>query len=571
MSNFKFKMAEEKTALLIININKFFETLNDEKIFSIIEEFNTKLSEVQKKLKLEIAFVGQYSAGKSTIISCLTGNKEINIGQDITTDKVNLYPWDKVLLVDTPGIHAGRPDHDKISLEYMNNADLLVYVITTQGFSSEVAKDFKKIAFEENRFNKMMLVINKSSQGNKNISLNNWIFDALKVTEPKTADDLYLSVIDSKDFLESLKIDNVVDREELVKYSGFNDFIKNLDSFIFDKRILGRLTTPLNLIEAYLNKVINQLTAGNEDTINLLELLDRKQFRLTESKKNITETVNGHIDKLVSNIKKEANKIANLIEKDGSKDILDSEYKNSIDYLKNSVDDTNKVIETSIENEFSSLQYELDILMKSELAQTLLNQESIKVTFNTDIEIKTFDKTKLESSVDILNNMSRFAEGFAVNKKAADLGLEGLKKAAGSDAHKVVYNVGKFFGHNFKPYEAVKYADKISKIGSLFGKIAIALPFLVAGYEVYAENKYEIKIKEERQKVRQSYDEIANHIKTSFQEQFILFLKESYDIELNNNTKIIKGIRDSKKQNITEVKIIEDLLCETNNILEILN
>ena len=81
------------------------------------------------------------------------------------------------------------------------------------------------------------------------------------------------------------------------------------------------------------------------------------------------------------------NKIANLIEKDGDKKILESESKNSIENLKTLTDDINKKIERSIEIEFSQLQVELDILMQSELAQILINQESIKVTFNTDIEI----------------------------------------------------------------------------------------------------------------------------------------------------------------------------------------
>lgn len=37
--------------------------------------------------------------------------------------------------------------------------------------------------------------------------------------------------------------------------------------------------------------------------------------------------------------------------------------------------------------------------MQSELAQTLINQESIKVIFNTDIEINGLDKTKVKSGI----------------------------------------------------------------------------------------------------------------------------------------------------------------------------
>lgn len=571
MNEIKFKVAEEKTTQLFKNIKRSLGEIQNDEIIFIVDEFKNKLSDLQQKIKLEIAFVGQYSAGKSTIISAISENKDIKIGQDITTDIPQAYSWGNLLLVDTPGIYAGRPEHDKVSIEYMNKADLLVYVITSQGFTSETAKNFRKLAFVENRIDKIMLVINKSSQGDKEASLKNWISDALKVTEPKTADDLFLCVIDAKDYLEALEIEDQEDRSELIEYSGYNYFLENLNAFISQKGILGRLITPLNLIQDYLNRIINQLTAGNEDTKNLLELLNRKHFRLIESKKNITNVINGHIDTVVSNVKKEGNKIANLIEKDGDKEILESESKNSIENLKTLTDDINKKIEHSIESEFSQLKIELDILMQTELAQTLLDQESIKVNFNTDIEINGIDKTKVKSGVDILNNVSRFAEGFAINKDAVGAGAKGLKAVSGSDAHAVIYNVGKFFGHNFKPYEAVKYADKVAKVGSIVGKVAVVLPFLVAAYEEYAESKYADKIKEERQKIRQSYDEIANDIKTSFQKQFDAFVAESYDMELSNTMKIIQGIRNSDKLKDNEVTDIQNLLNESNSILKELN
>ncbi len=568
MNGFKFKVVEEKTTQLIENINHTIGDIHNKEVIFIIDELKNKLSDLQQKIKLEIAFIGQYSAGKSTIISAISGNKNIKIGQDITTDAPQAYTWGNLVIVDTPGIYAGRPEHDKASIEYMNKADLLVYVITSQGFTSETAENFRKLTISENRINKTMLVINKSSQGDKEAHLKNWISDALKVTEPKTADDLFLCVIDAKDYLEALEIDDQDDKNELIEYSGFNYFIKNLNDFISQKGIYGRLITPLNLIETYLNRIINQLTAGNEDTKNLLELLNRKHFRLIESKKNITDVVNGHFDSIVSNIKKEGNKIANLIEKDGDKEILESENKNSIEHIKTFTDEINKKIEHSIESEFSQLKVELDILMQSELAQTLLNQESVKVNFNTDIEIKGIDTAKVESGVDILNNVSRFAEGFAINKDAVSAGAKGLKAVSGSDAHTVIYNVGKFFGHNFKPYEAVKYADKFAKVGSIIGKVAIVLPFLIAGYEEYAESKYAEKIKIERQKVREAYDEIASNIKSSFQQQFDKLLNESYDIELNNTSKMIEAIRDSEKLKDKKVLSIQDLLSKSIILLK---
>src|SRR5659263_360122 len=67
------------------------------------------LEEAGKSDLLKVVFVGQYSAGKSTIISALTGNRNIKIDADIATDKTTDYPWNGILLTDTPGLWTERP------------------------------------------------------------------------------------------------------------------------------------------------------------------------------------------------------------------------------------------------------------------------------------------------------------------------------------------------------------------------------------------------------------------------------------------------------------------------------
>ena len=80
---------------------------------------------------LRIAVCGQYSAGKSTLVQALTDDQTIKIGQDITTDKVQEYNWNGLKIADTPGICAGRQDHDALSKEYIRKADLLIVAGTS--------------------------------------------------------------------------------------------------------------------------------------------------------------------------------------------------------------------------------------------------------------------------------------------------------------------------------------------------------------------------------------------------------------------------------------------------------
>ena len=81
-----------------------------------------KLEADLKKLgdeeRLKIAFVGQHNAGKSTIISALTGNRQIKISNNVETDVPEDYRWEGVLLTDTPGLYAGKKEeHDALTLQ----------------------------------------------------------------------------------------------------------------------------------------------------------------------------------------------------------------------------------------------------------------------------------------------------------------------------------------------------------------------------------------------------------------------------------------------------------------------
>ena len=119
---------------------------------------------------LNIVFVGQYSAGKSTIIRMLTGRNDIAVGAGITTERTNSYDWNGMVITDTPGIHTEqRPDHDEISYRAIAAADILIFVVTSQMFDANIAAHFRKLAIDNDKANEMILVVNKmqmTAEGN---------------------------------------------------------------------------------------------------------------------------------------------------------------------------------------------------------------------------------------------------------------------------------------------------------------------------------------------------------------------------------------------------------------------
>ena len=141
MQEIRFAETREK----IVDVAKQVQELADYAFLrDPVTDFLRVFDEKRKETRLHVAVCGAYSSGKSTLVSFLTGRKDIKIGQGIVTDRAAEYECDDWTIVDTPGICAGRPQHDDISLKYMERADLLIYMIPAKGFSPEVEKNFKE-------------------------------------------------------------------------------------------------------------------------------------------------------------------------------------------------------------------------------------------------------------------------------------------------------------------------------------------------------------------------------------------------------------------------------------------
>ena len=128
------------------------------------------LSELQESVDsdsmINIVFVGQYSAGKSSIIKMLTKNEGIEVGAAITTQQYTPYVWNGMYIVDTPGIQTGiREDHDAITAEAIQKSDLIVFVITNELFNPTILRYFNKLAYDMGKGKQMILAINKMSRG----------------------------------------------------------------------------------------------------------------------------------------------------------------------------------------------------------------------------------------------------------------------------------------------------------------------------------------------------------------------------------------------------------------------
>jgi tRNA U34 5-carboxymethylaminomethyl modifying GTPase MnmE/TrmE len=234
--------------------------------------------------QLTVALIGQYNAGKSMLIKALTGRSDIKIDSDICTDQIKAYDWHGIELIDTPGIHAGRSDHDSITYEAIDRADLLMFVITNELFNNCIGTHFRRLAFDRQKGQELMLVVNKMSQDPGGAAQK--LKDITRVIEPKSAQDLYVTFTDAESYLDAQTADPD-DKRELIELSGMESLVGNMNRFVTDRGLLARLTTPVFEIRRIADQIVNYFAVDQVEERMALELLYRKREILVLSRSRL--------------------------------------------------------------------------------------------------------------------------------------------------------------------------------------------------------------------------------------------------------------------------------------------
>ena len=300
---------------------------DDEKINDLINDVPEPVTSDNNGAALTVAFVGQYNAGKSTIISALTEKQDIPIDADVCTDTVTAYDWQGVQLLDTPGIHAGYADHDDLTYRTIDRADLLVFVITSELFDDVIGNHFRDLAFERNKAKEILLVVNKMGMdpGTPDVKLP----DIAKVLKPLPPEDFGTVFIDAKTHLEALEETDTEDRKDLFDIADFDQFVTTLNTYVRDRRFMGRLTTPLFGIRSLARQAEAFLTADMPEERAALELLNRKQGLFQSSRARLRETLRGLVSAAVTDITTYGDEIAESIDPESTEESVRAEHQHA--------------------------------------------------------------------------------------------------------------------------------------------------------------------------------------------------------------------------------------------------
>lgn len=534
---FNFKVLNDK----VMNIEEnLFNILDDNSEISseLLDDLKNIIFKKREDEQLKVAFCGQYSAGKSTMISALTGLKNIKIGQGVTTEDVTEYNFNGFSIVDTPGIKAGREDHDKKSLEYIEKADLLVYVITADGFSDVLMKNFKKMAFEDNYINKMMLVINKKSLENEE-NKENWLKDLKSSFDKEVYDNLKISVIDAETYLESLTEDDVEITKELLDYSNFNNFKLNLNNYVNGKGLHGKIISRINVIQSFINRFSTELSEEIE--------IDTLKEKIKFLKDKETE-INKFFNETILEMKREVISIKNS-------------FKGEI-YLENidNLEAETKKIELSLEYYLEGLNNKIENYTKSIIEEINIKVDEIendylqKIQFiNLNIENNLKNYKTVKNTVGMTSQIcGSIGTSVAQNFKKSDLNT-----------------LSNLFNVKISWWRKGKAVDKVKFLGKGIAAMGLALEC----YNQYKESELNSEIIKIKDEVESEFNAIIDNIKNN-----VLNILNGEDNFLHEIKGAINSLEDEKRNLIEVSKKNKDCLeaigkidIKCNEILDTLN
>lgn len=572
MEELKFNQAKQMVSAFIADLSKRNKLTELGLRFPNQDEYQNS--------KLNIAFVGQYSSGKSSLIKGLTGLDDIPIGSGVTTDQVTKYDYKDLVVWDTPGILAGeREQHDEASFAAMDQADLLVYVITNELFDDVVGAAFRDLCFTKGREKEILLVVNKSQRDSGTVETK--LNGIAEVLEPRIPEDFPIVFVDAESYFESLKEEDEEDRAELMALSNFSGFIEAIDKFSQERGLLGKVTTPLAAIHTQLEELLGKLAAEDPTQEALVELLQQKMRILKSSQKQLQEQFDGNLAEMEQNILLIGDELAESVDDDlNEADFKQIQLRSEDDVLAQ-VKQTQLKLEKIVDSALSTLESDLQELDTSPLAESLKAalsdhfQATDQLNANADIyiDIETHNiGDKYESSVKTQQALKSAEKGFswlsnqAINKTAK----EGMKAASGSNLHKAVLEVGHFFGAKFKPYQAINIAEKIGSAAKFIGPVMALIGVIVQINDDIQQEKRAADRLAARRDIRKNYREIFLELKNEFVKRMDELLTSFYTTEIHHVSEALQDLRSTSEANIEQRQQIEKAISELNNLRDIL-
>lgn len=503
---------------------------------------------------ISLVFAGQYSAGKSTIIKALTGIPSVEIGEGITTQEAQSYDWNGMTVVDTPGILTMlRPDHDAISFKAIAEADILVYIVTHNLFDDLIGSDFRKLIIENDKAKETILIVNKMADvGNTEEMRMIKMEDLRKVTQPYSPEELRTCFIDAKSYIESDEETDEEIKDELINRSNYTGLIDTINEFVEEKEFSVRLTTSLyKLLDTIQADMTQYLPSSGDDDVDALEETQFRQKGIYNSAlKNIEYEVRSIYRDSSASIREIGRNAANALESFTSQEEAD-------DYMHDAqckVDDISqqceKDVEEAIKHILETTEAELEEYYNSPFTKKVYERLSKKNLNDMPLIKKIVDTEILTKGGNAI-----------VNNAGGQIGMKGLSGLSGTNVHQMVLNVGHFFNHSFKPWEAVKITKGINVFGKVLGALGIVFSVGMQAKSDYDTEERIKELREDREKIRAIFNSAAEELEDYYMKSLNEYTTNSIIPrieEINQCISDIRQLRVGKTENCKRMAQLEE-------------
>jgi GTP-binding protein EngB required for normal cell division len=518
--NFKAATLAAKFEAALTKLDDFLLRADQPELAAIEKKLQNNLDEYHQQGLLTVAFIGQYSAGKSTIISALTGRRNICIGSNITTDKTAIYDWNGIRVIDTPGLFTERNDHDEITYDAINKTDLLVFCLTYMLFDSLTAENFKKLAYEKGYRWKMMLVINKMSDeaGEEDEKIANYCKSLTEAIKPYSLDEFPLCFIDAKDYCGG-----VDEKDEfLIEVSRFQTFTDALNTFVKRRGSLAKFDTPVRIALGYIDDTQLSLTRDSNKDSAFFELLNRLSRTVRQERDRLRTKVRGTALRLSAAVANEGTVLARAVGSNADIEVLAKQAESNVQkHCERAGAEMEEAVKTAIE----SIQEEIQKVLQGDLykafaARLEVNQKVSAQNIDSGVDVE-----RLRGQVKLLKDIGERA-GYQLNNLAKKTGIDTTGQAflrasnvAGGSLHHGVYAVGKFLNFNFRPWQAVNIAKNIGNVAKFLGPLLSVGLLAVDVYAVTQEEEQDKKLANARREITSQFISIAKDLESQVEAQ----------------------------------------------------
>lgn len=508
---------------------------------------------------IKLVFVGQYSAGKSSIIKMISGI-ETEIGAGITTQESHVYKWNDLEIIDTPGIQTGlRADHDEITYDQISKAALLVFVVTNEGFDSHMGAHFRKLAIDQKRGSNMVLIINKMDRAPEGNSANQQQIirdDICKVLTPLTPEQVYTSFISTQSYEEYLTEEDAEIKAELLAESGREELIANLNAFVQSRQVTAKIERPLYTLQ----EAVRNVSVAEE--INMLNdaesLLLRKQRILQNGQADAEEEINSLTMECQQDIIELGREAASYLQPGVSEEELEASLNESGQRAEHTVQECLCGIERTFGRLADTIQTEMDTEMASTSVQ------------------KIFGRNNMPVPADRTTDLPRESAGFDGATAGAELGTKltsawnianmGLKSFSGNAIHEGILTAGKFFGIKFRPWEAVGLAKNAAVFGAVLSVAGVLLAIWGKFKSDEERRQKEQELQEAKEKIKAQYKENANNIYGDIMRNVREKLAESVGKELDNVADNLRQIAEERQKKEACMAVLEKLSAKIDKL-----